>query len=113
MALDKLSIGMRLREIRENIYHETRHNFAERCNLSENHLGKLERGELLISIKALDKIYSATATDPNYILYGKCTNKNLKIRQTLDNFLDSSSKDELKMYLKFISTIKGFIIKEK
>ena len=113
MSLDKLSIGMRLREIREDIYHETRHDFAERCNLSENHLGKLERGELLLSIKALDKIFTATAADPDYILYGKCNNKTFKVRQTLDNFLDSSSKEELKMYLKFISTIKGFTSKTK
>ena len=111
MALDKLSIGIRLREIREEIYLEKRHIFAERCNLSENHLGKLERGEMLISINTLDKICAATGIDSDYILYGKVSDKKSKIRQTIDNLLDNSSKDELNMYLKFISTIKNFILK--
>ena len=55
MALDKINIGTRIRKVREEIYHETRQAFAERCGLSENNLGKLERGEILISSKALDK----------------------------------------------------------
>ena len=56
MTLDKIKIGARIRRIREELYHETRQLFAERCGLSENHLGKLERGEILISIKTLNKI---------------------------------------------------------
>ena len=86
MTLDKIKIGARIRRIREELYHETRQLFAERCGLSENHLGKLERGEILISIKTL--------------------NKHLNIRNTIDNFLDNSSKEELKMFFKFISIIK-------
>lgn len=106
MTLDKIKIGARIRRIREELYHETRQVFAERCGLSENHLGKLERGEILISIKTLNKICSASGTNPNYILYGECENKHLNIRNTIDNFLDNSSKEELKMFFKFISIIK-------
>lgn len=113
MALDKIIIGTRIRKIREEIYSETRQIFAERCGLSENHLGKLERGELLISIKALDKICSASGTSPDYILYGKCQNEKLKIRKTIDNFLDHSNNNELKMYFKFICTIKSFMMTDK
>lgn len=109
MDLDKISIGARIRKIREDIYHETRQLFAERCALSENHLGKLERGEILISIATLDKICSRAGIKTDYILYGKCENKHLNIRKTIDNFLDKSSKEELKMYFKFISAIKSFI----
>lgn len=113
MTLDKIKIGVRIREIREKIYKETRQIFAERCGLSENNLGKLERGEICISIKALNKICSATGTSADYILYGKCENKHLTIRGTIDNFLDNSSKDELKMYFKFINTIKGYMLSDK
>lgn len=112
MTLDKVNIGTRIRKIREEIYHETRQVFAEQCSLSENHLGKLERGELLVSVSVLNKICSTTGTSSDYILYGKSKNNNLNIRKTIDHFLDNSSKDELKMYFKFISTIKGFISME-
>lgn len=113
MVLDKINIGTRIRKIREEIYKETRQNFAERCSLSENHLGKLERGEILISITTLNKICSASGANSDYILYGKCENKNLNIRKIIENFLDKSSKEELKMYFKFISTIKGFMSLKK
>jgi transcriptional regulator with XRE-family HTH domain len=113
MTLDKINIGNRIRKIREELYHETRQTFAERCGLSENHLGKLERGELLVSINTLNKICSASGANSDYILYGNPENKELSIRQTIENFLDNSSKNELKMYFKFISTIKGYISSEK
>lgn len=106
MALDKINIGTRIRKVREEIYHETRQAFAERCGLTENNLGKLERGEILISSKALDKICSKSGSNPNYILYGECENKHLSIRKTIENFLDNSTKKDLKMYFKFISAIK-------
>jgi hypothetical protein len=61
----------------------------------------------------LNKICSASGSNPNYILYGKSETKELSIRQTIENFLDNSSKNELKMYFKFISAIKGFIATEK
>ena len=109
MDLDKISIRARIRKIREDIFNETRQLFAERCALSENHLGKLERGEILISITTLDKICSRAGIKTDYILYGKSENKHLNVRKTIDNFLDKSSKEELKMYFKFISTIKSFI----
>lgn len=106
MALDRIKIGARIRAIRDDIYKENRAAFAERCGFTENYLGKLERGESSISTKTLDKICSAVGTTPNYILYGNVTNKNLNIRSTIDNFLDNSSPDELKMFFKFISIIK-------
>lgn len=108
-VLDEILIGARIRKIREEISNESRTIFAERCGISENHLGKLERGESLVSINTLNKICSSTGTSSDYILYGKAENKDLKIRKTIDNFLDHSSPEELKMYLKFISTIKNFI----
>ena len=113
MKLDKIDIGVRIRKIREEEFHETRQLFAERCSLSENHLGKIERGEILISIKTLDKITSCTGVTTDYILYGNCENSNLTIRKNIDNYLDKSTKEELRMYFKFISAIKSFIKEDK
>lgn len=112
MILNPLEIGVRIRKIREEIYHESRLLFAERCGLSENHLGKLENGTILISVKALNKICTYAGADANYLLYGESKTKHLSTRRTIDNFLDNSTKRELKMYLKFISTLKSYYFDE-
>ena len=111
MALEKLLIGIRIRDVREKIFHETRANFAERCGLKESHVGQIERGEILVSLRSLDRIASATGIDVDYFLYGKGSNKNLDIRKNIDIYLNRSTKDELKMYFKFMSTIKSFLHK--
>ena len=108
MILDNIEIGTRIRKIREEKYKETRQLFAERCGLSENHLGKLERGALQISINALNKICSATGTTTDYILYGESETKNLKIRKSIDNFLDRCTKKQLKLVFQFISTLESY-----
>ena len=113
MALDSLSIGTRIRDVRENQFQETRALFAERCGLKESHIGQIERGEILISLRSLDKISIATGVSIDYYLYGKGSNKNLDVRKNIDIYLNHSSKEELKMYFKFISTIKSFIYKKK
>ena len=111
-VLDEILIGARIRKIREEISNESRNLFAERCGISENHLGKLERGETALTINTLNKICTSTGTTSDYILYGKNEYKDLKVRKTIDNYLDHSSPEELKMYLKFISIIKNFIIEK-
>lgn len=113
MGLDSIKIGARIREVREDTFHETRLLFAERCGLSENHLGKLERGELLVSTKALWKICTNAGVKADYLLFGESEKESLSIRGTINRFLDKSSKEELKVYFKFISTIKSFITMEK
>ena len=50
MALDKIKIGNRVRIIRENKYKETRAVFADRCSMTETHIGQIERGEILPSV---------------------------------------------------------------
>lgn len=109
MALDKIKIGNRVRIIRENKYKETRAVFADRCSMTETHIGQIERGEILPSLIALDKIASSCGEDFDYILYGK--KENNSIRRNIDIFLDRCNQDELNMYFKCISTIKGYICK--
>ena len=113
MALDKVLIGSRIRKIREEIFEESRTNFAKRCNLTCRHVAQLERGEFLISLPSLDKIVSSTGVDTDYILYGKGENNKLKIKEALDTFIDRADKEELKMYYKCITTIKSYVNKKE
>ena len=108
MELDKIQIGERLRKERENKFSESRTKFAERCGLSENHLGKLERGELSISIRTLNKICSSSGINADYLLYGNNSIKNSKVRSNIDFYLDNASKEELNVYFKLIASFKDF-----
>lgn len=109
LALDKFKIGLRIRKIREEIYHENRTDFSYRCSITESHLGQIERGEILVSMNALDKIAISTGTDTDYLLYGKSDEEDSKIRKQLNKFLDRSDKEELKMYFKCLASIKACI----
>lgn len=113
MALDKVLIGARIRKIREELLEESRNDFAKRCNLTERHIGQIERGDFLLSLPTLSKITTATGVDTDYILYGKGNNNKLKMKEVLDNFIDRVDKDELKMYYKCITTIKSYVDKKE
>ncbi len=110
MALDKLLIGTRVRKVREDGFKETRKLFSERCDLTETHIGQIERGEILIGLSAMDKIIDCTGTSADYILYGKNDKKKSAVRNNIDNYLDSCSEEELKMYFRCISSIRSYII---
>ena len=112
MALDKVMIGARIRKIREEIFEESRDKFGKRCDLTERHIGQIERGDFLISLSSLDMIASATGIDTDYILYGKGENNKLQISENLHSFIDRSDKEELKMYYKCICTIKSYMSKK-
>lgn len=108
MALDKSAIGLRIRKIREEIYHENRSDFSYRCSITESHLGQIERGEIMISLNALDKIIVATGTDTDYLLYGKNDIDENKMKKIINNFLNRADKEELKVYFKCLSSIKEY-----
>lgn len=109
MALDKIVIGARIRKIREEIFEETREKFAKRCDLTERHIGQIERGDFLLSLNSLDSIAYSTGIDVDYILYGKGESNQIHIQRTLKNIIEKSDKEELKMYYKCITTIRSYI----
>ena len=111
MTQETIQIGVRIRKVREERFEETRQVFAERCGFSENYLGKLERGEILIGTKSLMTICRVAGVDADFILFGKCKNSKLTVRNTIDKYLDHSSTKELKMYFKIISSITENILK--
>lgn len=111
MAVNKVQIGVRIREIREEILGETRETFAKRCDLTERHVAQIERGEFLMNMKTLDKIISTTGVDADFVLYGKSDTKKLQVNKNLHNIIDRSNKDELQMYYKCIVSMKSYINK--
>ena len=106
MELDVVQIGERVRKIREENFNETREVFAERCNISENHLGKLERGQFLITTKLLNTICNVAGIGSDYLLYGKTNNKSLSIRNKIDNILDNATTGELRAFLRMLTVVK-------
>lgn len=113
MELDKIEIGERIRQIREEDFKETRQVFAERCEITENHLGRLERGQFLITTKLLNTICTISGVESDYILYGRTKQKDLSVRKKIENFLETASVDELKMYYGIISILKKGFYDEK
>lgn len=113
MALDKILIGSRIRKIREEVFEESRNKFGNRYNLTERHIGQIERGDFLLSLSALDNIAVATGVSLDDIVYGKCENDKFKIKNALNTIIDRSDERELEMYYGFINTIKNYVIKAK
>ena len=90
MALDKILIGTRIRELRERILEESREEFAKRCDFSdERYVGQLERGEFLPSLESLKKN----------------ANKSM-MRENLLRVIKNSNTNELKVYNTCIMTLK-------
>ena len=112
MALDKIVIGARIRKIREEIFEETRDKFSKRCNLTERHIGQIERGDFLMSLHTLDAIATSTGIDVDYILYGKNENSRFQVTSNLHNIIDKSDKEELRLYYKLICNIKSYLNKK-
>jgi len=91
---------------------KNREHISQRDVISQQDtFGQIERGDFLVSLSALDKIASATGVDLDYIVYGKGKNDKLKIKKALDNLINRSNKEELKMYYKCITTISNYISK--
>ena len=109
MALDKILIGERIREIRVEYFNESREAFAKRFNLTTRCVGQVERGEFLFSISTLDKIASATGIDTDYILYGKKDNDTLTIKRAVLNIINKADSNKLGMLYRCIATIDGYV----
>ena len=107
MALDKILIGARIRELRERILDESREEFAKRCNFSdERYVGQLERGEFLPSLESVYKIADATGVNLNDLLIGKKSINKSMMREYLLTVIKNSNTNELKVYNTCIMTLK-------
>lgn len=107
MALDKILIGARIRELRERILDESREEFAKRCNFSdERYVGQLERGEFLPSLESVYKIADATGVNLNDLLIGKKSINKSMMRENLLTVIKNSNTNELKVYNTCIMPLK-------
>lgn len=111
MTIDNIKVGEKIRNIREQNFKETREIFAERLDVSSGYLGKIERGEIQISIKLLIKLTRIAGISTDYILFDSKDDKISYARKNIDFILDNSTEDELKIYSKVITTIQGYVYK--
>ena len=111
MALDAILIGERLRKIREEIFRETRFNFAKRCGLNERYIGQVERGEFVPSIEKIDAIVTATNIEIDYLLYGKNQESVSNIKTQLYAIINKCDDEESRVILNCISTIQNYYFK--
>lgn len=106
MALDKILIGARIRELREQIIGESWEEFAKRCDLGTyRYVGQLERGEFYPSIEVLYKIADATGASLNYLLLGMENSKKSRMKNNVLTVIENSDTNELKAYNKFIMNL--------
>ena len=111
MDIDNISFGKNIRQKRkeQNI---TLGKLAEKCNMSENFLGNIERGTDIPSLKSFLKICNALNINADNLLfeslsiYTKNTSESyqLKIAKEITNL---SSEQQKKIY-ELILTIKNF-----
>ena len=95
MELDKdfnLSIGLRIREIRE-AYRMTLAEFSERCDLSESFLTAVEGGRKGITAKTLYKICTTMNVSADYIVLGRGNGFEADAVMEIINTLDKRSKE--------------------
>ena len=104
MELDKVKIGERMRKIRKEDLKFSLEEMAEKCGITANHLGRLERGKFLITIRILNKFCIATGVSSEYLLYGKTKNNSIT-REKIENCLDKATIPELKKYYKMLSIL--------
>jgi len=95
-----------MRKVRKEELKFSLEEMAEKCGITANHLGRLERGKFLITTKILNKFCIITGISSEYLLYGKVKNNNSITRERIDNYLDKATIQELKAYYRMLSIIK-------
>ena len=109
MRLNRLQIGERIRNIREEVLKFTRIDFANVCQITERQLGKIERGECLMTLDTLHRILNATGADANYILYGEKNTKESIRKEQLKTIIDRSVEEEIQIYYNTIFSMHSYI----
>jgi transcriptional regulator with XRE-family HTH domain len=113
VALDKILIGARVRKVREEIFEETRKNFAQRCGVSDRYIAQIERGEFVPSIENLDKIATSTSIEMDYLLYGKNDKALSHVKEQLHTIIDRCDDEQAKKIFSCLSTMKNYYFKNK
>ena len=109
MKLNRLQIGERIRKIREEVLKSTRIDFANVCQITERQLGKIERGECLMTLDTLHKIINATGADAGYILYGERNTKESIMKEHIKTIIDRSVDEEVQIYYNTIFSMHSYI----
>lgn len=81
----KVEIGQRITKVREEMG-LTKEEFAKQLGITGQYLGTVERGKSVLSVEKLKKLCDFTHLSADYILFGKDTNKQIKVEKMLSEF---------------------------
>lgn len=98
---DNLTIGSRIRSIRENL-NLNRDKFSEMIDISEAFLGQIERGERSLSLRTLMSISETTGYSTDFILFGN--NDENTMNQKINKLLNKSSEKDLSFIYNIVRT---------
>lgn len=102
-----LSVGRRIREIRESM-HMTREQFSELCGISDSFLAAVENGKKSITSKTIYKICSNANISSDYILFGNHNNFEFDtIIELLKNMNSTEQEYALRILTEYANALKA------
>ena len=102
----KEKLGARIQEIRK-MQNLTQEKLAEKIGLDTPNLSNIERGKRFVSAETLEKIATAlNITEKELFDFGYEKTRNHLITD-INNLLNSSTDEELKILLRFLSDLKS------
>ena len=101
-------IGGRIKELRKQ-QGLTQEDLADKAGLNPNYLGRIERGEINVTIETLSKIAVSLSKSLALLLPAELptTKKGEDPRQRLKKFLGSKSQEKLSLFADIISAIEN------
>ena len=92
----KQQIGLRIREIRENM-NLTKEELAKELGISGQYLGMIEKGKNSLSFEKLKILCDISNLSSDYILFGKKDNLTNETKELLQNFTNDQIDNACKM----------------
>ncbi len=92
----KQEIGLRIREIRENM-NLTKEELAKELGITGQYLGMVEKGKNSLSFEKLKILCDISNLSSDYILFGKEDNLTNETKELLQNFTNEQIENACKM----------------
>lgn len=108
MSIDYISIGQRIRELRES-KHWTQAKLAEKSGIEPSNISHIERAATKLSLPTLVNIANALEVSLDEIAYGSLQKSNHVSIQIIDELLSDCTAEELKSLTEIIKTTKAVL----
>jgi len=82
----KLEIGNRIKEIRENKMHMSKHQFAQLIGMQDQYLGAVENGQKGLTVEKVIETCNKTNLSADYILRGITPSTEESLRKILSTY---------------------------